>query len=293
MAMICLVRYRTEFFLIFHIYQDPCCIKSHPNIPSGPEKSCSSETMGGNPQKEEKHQSNPLNSLSPLYKNDSFAKQLYLFLVLFTRKHNFSQAAGKRVSGFLGCLVPLLFGFFSLSLHLIRLRQHAVCHALPQHVAAPFRLLGCRPSALECLLANDVFEEAAAHDAKRDGGSEHIASDLGACHGGVYVLLLLVELLRGIRHQGRHDVVPGSPEIDVVVIGAVRLKLLDEIQGFLVVSTRRVLHDPEPIQARKQRNLLLPGFDSSAPLLMDLEAVVQKDIDGGLEAADALVIYAL
>lgn len=212
---------------------------------------------------------------------------------LFTRNNTLSQAAGERISGFLGCLVPLLFGFFSLPLHFVRLRQHAVCHALPQHVAAPFRLLGCRSSALERLLANDVFEEAAAHDAERDGGSKHIASDLGASHGGMNVLLLLVELLRGIRHQGRHDVVPGSPEIDVVVVSTMRLKLLDEIQGLLIVSTRRVLHDPEPIQARKQRNFLLSGLDPGASLLMDLEAVVQEDIDGGLEAADALVIYPL
>lgn len=201
-------------------------------------------------------------------------KTIISFLDPFYTKTHFSQAAGKRVSGFLGCLVPLLFGFFSLSLHLIRLRQHAVCHALPQHVAAPFRLLGCRSSALERLLANDVLEEAAAHDAESDGGSKHIASDLGASHGGVNMLLLLVELLRGIRHQGRHDVVPGSPEIDVVVVSTVRLKLLDEIQGLLVVSTRRVLHDPEPVQARKQRNLLLPGLDPGASLLVDLEAVV-------------------
>lgn len=112
-------------------------------------------------------------------------------------------------------------------LHLIRLRQHAISDALPQDVAAPLCLLGRRSGALQSLLANDVFEEAAPHDAQRDGSSQYVASDLGACHGGMYVLLLLVELLRRVRHYGGHDVVPSGSQINVGVVSAVRLKLLD------------------------------------------------------------------
>lgn len=83
------------------------------------------------------------------------------------------------------------------------------------------------------------------------------------------MLLLRVELLGRVRHYGGHDVVPSGSEINVGVVSAVRLKLLDQILRCLVISTRRVLHNPEPVQSCEKGNFLVSGFDTSASLLLD------------------------
>lgn len=107
------------------------------------------------------------------------------------------------------------------------------------------------------------------------------------------MLLLLVELLGRVGHYGGHDVVPSGSKVKVGVVSAVRLKLLDQILRCLIISTRRVLHNPEPVQSCKKSNLLVSGLDSSASLLLDRKSVVQEDVESLLKLADALEIYSL
>lgn len=107
------------------------------------------------------------------------------------------------------------------------------------------------------------------------------------------MLLLRIELLGRVRHYGGHDVVPSGSEINVGVIIAVRLKLLDQILRCLIISTRRVLHNPEPVKSCKKGNFLVSGFDTSASLLLDGELAVQKDVESLLKLANALEIYTL
>lgn len=88
------------------------------------------------------------------------------------------------------------------------------------------------------------------------------------------MLLLLVELLGRVRDYGGHDVVPGGSEINIGVVIAVRLELLDQILRCLIVSTRRMLHDPEPVQSCEEGNLLMSRLSSSASLLLYFKSVV-------------------
>ena len=117
-------------------------------------------------------------------------------------------------------LVPFMRCLLVMALYFVRLSKHAVCDTLPQNVAAAlclFRRCHCR---LERLLANDVLEQSAAHDGERNGCSQNIISGFGSCHGSLYVLFLVVELLRRFRDDGGHDVVPSCSQIDVVMVGA-------------------------------------------------------------------------